>query len=65
MGNILGPIIVGITAVEKIVELLKEINDLGTTIVIATHDYEIIKKFNSRIIKCANKKIEEITIAEL
>ena len=50
---------------EKIVELLKEINDLGTTIVIATHDYEIIKKFNSRIIKCANKKIEEITIAEL
>ena len=50
---------------EKIVELLKEINDLGTTIVIATHDYEIIKKFNSRIIKCADKKIEEITIAEL
>ena len=50
---------------EKIVELLKEINDLGTTIIIATHDYEIIKKFNSRIIKCANKKIEEITIAEL
>jgi cell division transport system ATP-binding protein len=50
---------------EKIVQLLKEINDLGTTIVIATHDYEIIKKFNSRIIKCTNKKLEEITIDEL
>ena len=50
---------------EKIVELLKEINDLGTTIIIATHDYEIIKKFNSRIIKCVNKKLEEITIDEL
>ena len=37
---------------EKIVELLKEINEKGTTVVIATHDYEIIKKFNSRIIKC-------------
>ena len=50
---------------EKIVELLKEINEKGTTVVIATHDYEIIKKFNSRIIKCSEKKLQEITIDEL
>ncbi len=50
---------------EKIIELLKEINEKGTTILIATHDYEIIKKFNSRIIKCSEKKLHEITIDEL
>ena len=50
---------------EKIIELLKEINEKGTTILIATHDYEIIKKFNSRIIKCSQKKLHEITIDEL
>ena len=50
---------------EKIIELLKEINEKGTTILIATHDYEIIKKFNSRIIKCSEKKLFEITIDEL
>ncbi|MBT6964863.1 MAG: ATP-binding cassette domain-containing protein, partial [Flavobacteriales bacterium] len=30
---------------EKIIELLKEINAKGTTILIATHDYSIIKKY--------------------
>ena len=50
---------------EKIIELLKEINVKGTTVVIATHDYEIIKKFNARIIKCSEKKLQEISIDEL
>ena len=50
---------------EKIIGLLKEINEKGTTVVIATHDYEIIKKFNSRIIKCADKKLQEIPIDDL
>lgn len=50
---------------EKIIELLKEINEEGTTVVIATHDYEIIKKFNARIIKCSEKKLQEISIDEL
>ena len=49
----------------KIVELLKDINQQGTPIVVATHDYEIIKKFHSRIIKCANNKLMEISIDEL
>ena len=45
---------------EKIVELLKEINEKGTTVVIATHDYEIIKKFSSRIIKCSEKNCRKL-----
>lgn len=49
----------------KIVKLLKDINEKGTTIVIATHDYEIIKEFHSRIIKCINNKLMEISIDEL
>ena len=49
----------------KIVKLLKDIHEQGTTIVIATHDYEIIKEFHSRIIKCINNKLMEISIDEL
>jgi len=50
---------------ENIIELLKEINAKGTTIIIATHDYQVIKKFNSRIIKCIDQKICEIESHEL
>ena len=42
---------------EKIIELLKEINAKGTTILIATHDYSIIKKNSARTIKCAENKV--------
>jgi cell division transport system ATP-binding protein len=45
---------------EKIIELLKEINAKGTTILIATHDYSIIKKYNARTIKCAKNKVIDI-----
>ena len=50
---------------EKIIELLKEINAQGTTIIIATHDYQIIKKFNARTIKCIGQKIREIESHEI
>ena len=45
---------------EKIIKLLKEINAKGTTILIATHDYSIIKKYNARTIKCDEQKVNEI-----
>ena len=45
---------------EKIIELLKEINAKGTTILIATHDYSIIKKYSARTIKCAKNKVIDI-----
>lgn len=50
---------------EKVIQLLKEINQKGTTIVIATHDYEVIRKYPSRTIQCANKNIQEIEIKDL
>ncbi len=45
---------------EKIIELLQEINAKGTTILIATHDYSIIKKYSARTIKCAKNKVIDI-----
>ena len=44
----------------KIIQLLEEINLSGTTILIATHDYEIMRKVKNRTIKCSDKKIIEI-----
>ena len=44
----------------KIIELLQEINTKGTTLLIATHDYLIIKKYKARTIKCANQKVIEV-----
>jgi cell division transport system ATP-binding protein len=44
----------------KIIKLLKEINAKGTTILIATHDYLIIKKYQARTIKCADQKVIEV-----
>ena len=45
---------------QKIIELLQEINAQGTTILIATHDYLIIKKYQARTIKCDDQKIIEV-----
>jgi cell division transport system ATP-binding protein len=44
---------------EEIVLLLKHISTLGTAVLIATHDYHIIRTFPSRIIKCENGKVLE------
>lgn len=45
---------------EAILQVLKEINAEGKTIVMATHDYPIIQKFPARKIICENKGIKEI-----
>jgi cell division transport system ATP-binding protein len=44
---------------EEIVMLLKQISQSGTAVLIATHDYHIIRTFPSRIIKCENGKVLE------
>jgi len=46
----------------KIIELLQEINAQGTTVLIATHDYSIIKKYKARTLQCADQKISEIVM---
>lgn len=44
---------------EEIVLLLKQISQSGTSVLVATHDYHIIRAFPSRIIKCENGKVLE------
>ena len=46
----------------KIIELLQEINAQGTTVLIATHDYSIIKKYKARTLQCTDQKISEIVM---
>ncbi|MDB5010757.1 MAG: phosphonate transporter ATP-binding protein [Mucilaginibacter sp.] len=49
---------------EEIVLLLKQISQSGTAVMVATHDYHIIRTFPSRIIKCENGKVlEDVQIA--
>lgn len=50
---------------EEIVMLLKQISQqMGTAVIIATHDYHIIRTFPSRIIKCENGRVlEDVEIA--
>ena len=43
----------------KIMELMKNISNSNQTIIMATHDYDIIQKFSGRIIEFKDKKILE------
>lgn len=47
----------------SIIETMKEINSNGTTVIIATHDYSIIKKFPSKTYRFKNKEIKEVMIS--
>jgi len=42
---------------QEILSILKKINELGTTIILATHNYEQLKKFNVRSLLLENGKI--------
>ncbi len=41
----------------KIMEILKKINDNGTTIIMATHNPEIVNKLNKRVVRLEEGKI--------
>lgn len=45
-----------------IMKLLIDISNSGKTILMASHDYETIKKFPHRTIKCENQKLTEINL---
>lgn len=48
---------------EEVMLLLKEISRSGTAVLMATHNYNLIRAFPSRIIKCENGKvIEDATV---
>ncbi len=44
---------------EEIVTLLKQISMSGTSVLMASHDYHIMRTFPSRIIKCEDGKVHE------
>jgi len=47
----------------EIVKLLNEINKSGTTLIMATHNFEIVKKFgNKRILQIKDKRIVDVRI---
>lgn len=43
---------------EDIMKLLMEISLSGKTVVVATHDYEMMHKFPSRILRCDNQEVK-------
>ncbi|SUZ79715.1 uncharacterized protein METZ01_LOCUS32569 [marine metagenome] len=45
----------------EIIEVFKKINKNGTTILIATHDYDIISKFPAKTIRIENNKFFELS----
>ena len=47
---------------EKILQLLLDINKSGTSIIMTTHNYNLVKKYKKRIFKCENGYLKEATI---
>ena len=50
---------------ESIFKLFLDINKNGTTVLMATHNYELIKKFSKKILMCKNGMVEEINIMSI
>ena len=48
-----------------VMDVLQEINQNGNTIVMATHDFILLKKYKGRILRCKDGKIDEIQPNEL
>jgi cell division transport system ATP-binding protein len=48
----------------EIVEIFEKINSRGTAVIFATHNYEIVKKFNHRIVKLENGKAFKAVIKQ-
>lgn len=49
----------------RLIELLKEICDTGKTIIIATHQYDLIEKYPGRVFCCENGELYEKTPSTL
>ncbi|MBN2612881.1 MAG: ATP-binding cassette domain-containing protein [Bacteroidales bacterium] len=44
---------------ESIIKILFEISSTGRAVVMATHNYTLLKKYNARTLKCENGKLSE------
>ncbi len=54
-----------VKSTDKIMEIITEINKMGTTVIMSTHNLEIVKKFNKRTIYIQNGMIVEDTKNEI
>ena len=45
---------------QEIMELFKNLNKNGMTILMATHDYNMILKFPAKILRCEDGQIHEV-----
>lgn len=50
---------------KQIMEILRDINARGTAVLVATHNYELVKKFPARILKLQKEKVTPAEINEL
>lgn len=48
----------------EIMNLLKEVNKMGTTVLVVTHEHNLVTKFNGRVIKLKRGKIVKDTAEE-
>lgn len=46
-----------------IVKLLQDIAQKGTTIIMTTHNYAIVQKYQGRILKCDNETIKDVVLS--
>lgn len=44
----------------EVLDVLRRINELGKTVIMATHDYALLMKFPSKTLKCEDAKIFEV-----
>jgi cell division transport system ATP-binding protein len=49
---------------EDIMQILREISRNGRAVIIATHNYNLLRKFPSRIMKCSDGKLAETTVTD-
>ena len=47
---------------ENILKLLLDINKSGTSVIMTTHNYNLIRKYKKRILKCENGYLKEASI---
>jgi len=48
----------------EILEILKKINSRGTSVILATHNYDLVRKFKARIVKLENGKAYKVVIKQ-
>ncbi|MBP1691028.1 MAG: Cell division transport system ATP-binding protein [Bacteroidetes bacterium] len=50
------------TTSREILELLKDINTKGTAVIMATHNYELVRRMNERILQVRDGKIYDVEL---